>query len=163
MRNPKNTATRGVAAPDTAPESLVPLRPSVFAMLLVLNGGGHPYVFEGRRPRKPLTDLRRPWQRAVEVAGLDDVRLHDLRHTVASVGASGGLAGDEDRTAPLSLHLVGGVLGHKSLQSTQRYAHLQDDVTRAAAAQIAERIAAAMEREPAEVVELDEAADGEVA
>ena len=118
---------------------------------------GHPYVFEGQRPRRPLTDLRRPWRRAVEVAALTDVRLHDLRHTVASVGASGGLAGDEDRDAPMSLYLLGGVLGHKSVQSTQRYAHLQDDSTKQAATQIAERIAAAMERkvERGDVVDLE--------
>ncbi len=108
---------------------------------------GHPYIFEGIRAARPLTDLRRPWQRAVELAGLENVRLHDLRHTVGSVGASGGLAGDEDRDAPMTLRVVGGVLGHKSMQSTDRYAHVQDETTRAAAAQIAARIAEAMERE----------------
>jgi integrase len=136
----------------------IPLTAPVLAVLDALaRTVGHPYVFEGIRPRRPLTDLRRPWQRAVEIAGLDDVRLHDLRHTVASVGASGGLAGDVERGPALSLHLVGGVLGHKSMQSTQRYAHLSDDATRDAAAQIAERIAEAMARKPGDVVRLDEA------
>ena len=58
------------------------------------------------------------------------------------------------------LHMVGAVLGHRSMQATERYAHLQDGATREASAQIAERIARAMgsgaaEKASGEVVELD--------
>lgn len=137
----------------------LPLTPRLLALLDVLpRTVGHPFVFEGQRKREPLTDLRRPWSYARTVAGMEDVRLHDLRHTAASVGASGGLAGEEDRDVPIPLHLVGGVLGHRSLQSTQRYAHLQRDAKAAAASQIAETIAGALAREPeeGELVELEE-------
>lgn len=48
------------------------------------------------------------------MAGLDDVRLHDLRHTFASVAVSNGV----------SLHIVGALLGHSQPRTTARYAHL---------------------------------------
>ena len=51
------------------------------------------------------------------MAELDDVRLHDLRHTFASVAVSNGV----------SLHIVGALLGHSQPRTTARYAHLFDD------------------------------------
>ena len=56
-------------------------------------------------------------------AGLDGLRLHDLRHSFASIGAAGSL----------SLPIIGGLLGHSQPATTQRYAHLGDDPMRAAA------------------------------
>jgi integrase len=61
---------------------------------------------------------------------LEDVRLHDLRHTHASIGAGVGLG----------LPIVGGLLGHKSTQTTQRYAHLADDPLRRAAERIGDEL-----------------------
>ncbi len=76
---------------------------------------------------------------------LPDVRLHDLRHSFASVGAGGGD----------SLLIIGKLLGHKNAASTQRYAHLGDDPLRSAANRISRQIAAAMNgQQDAEVVEL---------
>ncbi len=72
------------------------------------------------------------------------VRLHDLRHSFASVGAA---SGD-------SLLIIGKLLGHKNAASTQRYAHLGDDPLRSAANRISRQIAAAMGQHEAEVVEL---------
>ena len=66
--------------------------------------------------------------------GLDDVRLHDLRHAFASVGASAGMA----------LPIIGKLLGHSQAATTQRYAHLARDPVKGAAASIAGRIEAAM-------------------
>jgi integrase len=66
--------------------------------------------------------------------GLADVRLHDLRHTFASVGAAGGL----------SLPMIGRLLGHTQAATTQRYAHLAADPVRAANEAVAQRIATAM-------------------
>ena len=57
------------------------------------------------------------------MAGIEDVRIHDLRHTYASLAVSQNL----------SLPIVGKLLGHKSIKSTERYAHLYDDVMRDAA------------------------------
>ena len=57
------------------------------------------------------------WSRVRKVAGLAGVRLHDLRHSFASVGAAGGL----------SLPIIGALLGHKHTTTTARYAHLSAD------------------------------------
>jgi integrase len=76
------------------------------------------------------------WSRVREAAGLADVRLHDLRHSFASVGAAGGL----------SLPIIGALLGHKHSATTARYAHLSADPLRAANDAVGARIAAAMSR-----------------
>ncbi len=101
-----------------------------------------PYVIAGRERGKHLINLRKPWYRIRERAGLHGVRLHDLRHSFASVGAAGGL----------SLPMIGALLGHTQAATTQRYSHLADDPLRQANDMIGERIAAAMERKTAEVV-----------
>jgi site-specific recombinase XerD len=69
-----------------------------------------------------------------KAALLGDVRLHDLRHSFASVAVAGGL----------TLPLIGGLLGHRQTQTTARYAHLAADPLRAAAEVVGSRIAAAM-------------------
>lgn len=96
------------------------------------------YVIAGRSAglpdEQPRTDLKKPWAAIAGRAGLDDVHLHDLRHTFASVGAGGGM----------SLLTIGKLLGHADAATTQRYAHLHVDPTRAAANAIAGQIAAAI-------------------
>jgi len=69
-----------------------------------------------------------------KVAELDDVRIHDLRHSFASVAASGGQ----------SLIVIGKMLGHSQPATTARYAHLADDPVRVASDAVGERIATAM-------------------
>jgi integrase len=85
------------------------------------------------------------WSRARSAAALTDVRLHDLRHSFASVGVAGGL----------SLPIIGALLGHKHSATTARYAHLSADPLRAANDAVGARIAAAMSRR----VEADAIAD----
>lgn len=68
--------------------------------------------------------------------GLIDVRIHDLRHAFASVAASSGMG----------LPIIGKMLGHTQAATTARYAHLQSDPVKAAAAVVAGKIAAAMMR-----------------
>lgn len=80
------------------------------------------YVVLGRDPDQPRSDLKRPWKRIADHAGLEGVRLHDLRHTFASQGAASGM----------SLQMIGALLGHKSPETTARYAHLTDDPLRRA-------------------------------
>ena len=84
-----------------------------------------------RKPGSHLTDLQHPWRRIRMRAGLDDVRLHDLRHSFAS----GGLLVGE------GLPMIGKLLGHTQVQTTARYAHLANDPFEAAANRIASRIA----------------------
>ncbi len=116
--------------------------------LEILNGierDGSPWVISGREPNKPLVNLRKPWHRIRAKAGLEGVRLHDLRHSFASVGAAGGL----------SLPMIGALLGHTQAATTQRYAHLAADPLKQAADMIGERIRAAMNGKSGEVVELN--------
>ena len=89
----------------------------------------------GMPDEKPRADLKKPWAAIAGYAGIDDVHLHDLRHTFASVGAGDGM----------SLLTIGKLLGHADAATTQRYAHLHVDPTRAAANSIAGQIAAALE------------------
>ena len=107
---------------------------------------GNPYVFPGTKDGAHLVGLQKIWERLRKRAELSDVRLHDLRHSFASVGAA---SGD-------SLLIIGKLLGHKNAASTQRYAHLGDDPLRSAANRISQQIAAAMKggNGGAEVVEL---------
>jgi integrase len=69
-----------------------------------------------------MTEIKRSWAAICKAADLRGVRLHDLRHTFASVLASAGL----------SLPVIGALLGHTQPGTTQRYAHLFDDPLRAA-------------------------------
>ena len=93
------------------------------------------YVVPGDDPDKPRADLKRPWEAVAKRAGLDGVRLHDLRHTYASFGAGGGLG----------LPIIGKLLGHTQASTTQRYAHLDADPLRRASEAIGGRIAAALD------------------
>lgn len=74
----------------------------------------NPHVITGRIPGQALTDLQPFWQRVRARAGLKDARIHDLRHTFASVAVSHGQ----------SLPMIGKLLGHTQVQTTARYAHL---------------------------------------
>jgi integrase len=100
----------------------------------------------GTKDEKPRADLQRPWKAICRAAGLDGLRLHDLRHSFASVGASGGLG----------LPVIGKLLGHADSATTQRYAHLDATAERRAADMIGAEIAAAMGLPEADVVSLDE-------
>lgn len=88
----------------------------------------------GEEGEKPRADLKKPWAAVRSHAGLDDVRLHDLRHNFASFGAGGGLG----------LPVIGRLLGHRSTVTTQKYAHLDNDPLRKAANTIGSNIAAAI-------------------
>jgi integrase len=98
-----------------------------------------PYVVPGADPKRPRTDLKKPWGAIIKRAGLEGLRLHDLRHSFASIGAGGGMG----------LPIVGKLLGHSSPATTARYAHLDADPLRRASNSIGATIAAAMGRRPA--------------
>ncbi len=92
---------------------------------------GCDYVFPGIEAKGPYQGLPKVWRRIRFVAGLDDVRLHDLRHSHASVAAAQGV--------PLAV--ISRVLGHKRASTTERYAHLCDDPVRASTAAVGDAIA----------------------
>jgi integrase len=95
---------------------------------------GNPYVFYGLKPGSHYVGLEHAWDKIRRRAGLADVRLHDLRHTHASVAAAGGS----------SLLIIGALLGHAQAQTTARYAHLADHPLRDAAESTAATIANAL-------------------
>ena len=82
---------------------------------------GCPFLFPGDVPGQPVVDLKRFWERMRVQAEIPDVRIHDLRHTFASLLVSGGA----------SLEVIGRLLGHTQVGTTQRYAHLIDSPLRA--------------------------------
>ena len=90
----------------------------------------NPYVFCGVKQGQPIINIQKPWRRIRAMADLDDVRLHDLRHTFASVAVMNGM----------SLPIVGALLGHSKPQTTARYAHLAADPLREAAEFIGEKM-----------------------
>jgi hypothetical protein len=99
-------------------------------------GMRRPNVVTGNVPDQPRHDLKRPWDAVSKRAGLTGVRLRDLRHTFASFGAGSGLG----------LPVIGRLLGHSQAATSARYAHLDNDPLRRASEAIANKIAAALER-----------------
>ena len=79
------------------------------------------WLFPGDAIGKPVREVRRFWLKIRQEADLPDVRIHDLRHTFASLLVSGGA----------SLEVIGRLLGHSQMQTTQRYAHLMESPLRA--------------------------------
>lgn len=97
------------------------LNPQAVAILERLpRVGGNPHVIVGHRYGGHLVNLHKPWLRIRERAGIGDVRIHDLRHSFASIAINAGA----------SLAMVGKLLGHSQPQTTARYAHLADDPLR---------------------------------
>jgi integrase len=94
----------------------------------------NPYVFVGTREGAATKAIDKVWARVRTKAGLSGVRIHDLRHSYASVGAVSGF----------SLPIIGALLGHKHAMTTARYAHLSADPLRAANEAVGGRIASAM-------------------
>ncbi len=91
---------------------------------------GNPYVICGHKKGQHLVNLQKPWRRIRKRAGLEDVRIHDLRHTFASLAARKGG----------SLPKVGALLDHSQIQTTQRYAHLIADDIRQLADAVGDQI-----------------------
>jgi len=106
-----------------------------------------PYIIAGAKDGEPYKNLGRAWIVAREYAGLDDVRLHDLRHSFASLAAGRGV----------SLQMIGKLLGHRVPATTQRYAHLARDAVAAINDELGSVMAAAIEKgtpQPATVTRL---------
>lgn len=102
----------------------------------------NPYVIPGAKDGQHLVNLNKPWRRIRAKAGLPEVRIHDLRHSYASVAAAAGLG----------LPIIGALLGHTQAQTTARYSHLAMDPLRAATEEVGKRIAEAMSKQPAQKV-----------
>ena len=127
----------GVRLPDskTGARFLVLGRPALDIIKNVLTLHDRIFVFPDRTGTKPYAGVKKIWRDIRKRADLQDVRLHDLRHSFASVGVLGGA----------SLFMVGKILGHSDAATTQRYAHLADSPVKAAADEISEVVSRALE------------------
>ena len=111
----------------------VPLTPVVERVLRGIDRiEGNPWVFAGRKPGEHLKGLDEIWKRVRPLAGLEDVRVHDLRHSYASRALAVGE----------SLPMIGRLLGHGKAKTTARYAHLERGTERASAAKVGGSIGA---------------------
>ncbi len=81
---------------------------------------GNPYVFPGKLPGQPLNNPQKCFNRVLTQAGIADFRIHDLRHSFASLAINNGA----------SLYEVQNLLGHQQAKTTTRYAHLADETLR---------------------------------
>lgn len=115
----------------------IPLgEPAVDLLRAVPRLNGSRFVFPATRGNGSYKGLPKAWAKLYARAGLTKTRIHDLRHSFASVGASTGS----------SLLMIGSLLGHKDPKTTQRYAHVAHDPAKAAADNVAQMMAAAMKR-----------------
>lgn len=89
------------------------------------------YVFPGYKRDSHIVNISKPWKLICEEAGLTDVRIHDLRHTAASIAVGQGVA----------LPIIGRLLGHSPTQTTARYAHVDNDLALSAANIVGDAIA----------------------
>ena len=109
------------------------LNAPALAVLRSLESKGE-YVIFSEEEDRPRADLNRPWRTISARAKLSGVRIHDLRHTHASVGAGAGLG----------LPIIGKLLGHTQASTTMRYAHLDADPLKVASEKIGNTLKAAM-------------------
>ena len=110
----------------TGPRS-VPLTPAVEAVLdEIPRNGDNPWVIAGKKAGTHMVDVDAVWARLRAKAGLEDVRIHDLRHSWASRALALGE----------SLSMIGKLMGHGQVATTARYAHLARDTEKASAAKV---------------------------
>ena len=116
----------------TGPRS-VPLTPTVVDVLAAIpRVPDNPWVIAGTKPGKRLPRISKHWERLREQAGLQDVRIHDFRHSYASRALALGE----------SLTMISRLLGHTKVSTTARYAHLARDTEKVSAARVGGSIAA---------------------
>ena len=124
----------------------VQLSPAAAAVLArVPRIGGNPHVIPGTRRGSRMSGLQRSWDRIRKSAGLEDMRLHDCRHSFASRALALGE----------SLPMIGRLFGHSQVQTTARYAHLARDSVHEAARRVSDRIEASLYRDCPEFAATD--------
>jgi len=93
----------------------VPISNSLEKLILSLNKTTD-YLFPNPHQNKPLHDIYKPWDAIRKKANLPTLRVHDLRHTTASILVNKGV----------SIYKVQNILGHQNIKMTMRYAHLSN-------------------------------------
>jgi integrase len=123
----------------------IPLSPPALTLLqdlYDLSGNGEFLFPSYRSSTGHIFDVKKAWAQIRKAAGVEDVRVHDLRHSYAALLVSGGA----------SLEMIGKLLGHTQAQTTHRYAHLMDDPLRHAASKAGAAVEAAGKGEDAEII-----------
>jgi len=116
-------------------QKVIRLSPAALTILSAIPRlASNPYVICGHVDGAPIVNLQKPWNRVRRKAGIPDCRIHDLRHSFASMAAASGA----------SLPMIGKLLGHAHPQTTARYAHLADDPIHQLNADVASAIAQAL-------------------
>ncbi len=116
--------------------------PAVEVLANIPRLAGSDFVLPGDRAGGHLVNVQKAWRKITAAAGLDNFRVHDMRHQFASVAAASGL----------NLPLVGRLLGHKELSTSLRYSHLAADPVRAASQEVGHKIAEALSRQAVQKV-----------
>ena len=120
-----------LADSKTGPRAVPLSSPAVRVLEELPRLADSPWVIPGQKPGTHMTNLDGPWRIVRKRAGLDDVRIHDCRHSFASRAL---MLGE-------SLPVIAKLLGHRQIRTTSRYAHLERDSVKASAARVAASIA----------------------
>ncbi len=123
---------------------IIPISAGALAILSGVGRTESEFVFSSSSRSSAYQGVGKVWTDVRKRAELEEVRLHDLRHTFASIGAGGGFG----------LPVIGAILGHHQPATTARYAHLADDPLRTAVDRISGSISAAMAGGSAQIVPL---------
>jgi integrase len=109
-------------------EHEIPLGDGALALLKAMRKAAPDaeHLFPGRSSSGHLEEVKKPWAAICKRAGITGLRMHDLRHSYASMLASAGY----------SLPVIGALLGHTQPNTTARYAHLLDDPLREATSRV---------------------------
>jgi integrase len=105
---------------------VVPLSPAAMQIIAGREQTESEFLFPGRHGDGHRVEVKANWRRICKAAKISGLRIHDLRHSYASIAASSGV----------SLHAIGGLLGHTQASTTHRYAHLFDDHLREATTRV---------------------------
>jgi integrase len=125
--------TQTVNLPDskTGPRKLYLSEPAVALLRKLPRIEGNPYVFPGHKSSDHFRNLKKPFKRVLELAGIKNFRIHDLRHTHASWGVLAGLP----------TNMIAKTLGHAQARTAERYAHIGDEPALRAAEMIGREMA----------------------
>jgi integrase len=119
-------------------EHRVPLSEAAMELLdeIYCESGGGEYVFPSPRTEGHRIEIKNDWAAVCKAAGISELRMHDLRHSYASMLVNSGL----------SFPVIGALLGHTQVSTTSRYAHLADDPLRQATERVGKMVTAAKTR-----------------
>lgn len=131
---------RAVLADSKTGPKTIWLGTAARAVLDAMPRTGGPWIFRDERRVKCLTELYEAWHAVRVKAGLEGLRIHDLRHGFASVGIS----------MKMDLPTIAGLLGHADIATTNGYAHLRSGHLSEAVARVAARIAGPLPTSPPE-------------